>query len=886
MTTLLEWAGKQDEWVGDCIRRIAESSGRELSSGDFSTICENVKHAAGIPKAKQDIQPLTADHINKLSNEAPRAVLTQIGPVRNIDRLAQDQKLRFSPNGITLIYGENGSGKSGYIRIAKKLCRSLKKDDLRGDVYSPHQGPMSVMISYRQGDGETKKIEWDPATTPPEVLQQVSVFDSQNANLYISQGNKIAYLPTELALLEHHGAVCRRIEDSLKQSNTESIKAVSVPLPTGYTTGTDVSALMEALNQKARELPSEERIKALSEVSDDEKARLTVLERELASDPVAMATLRRRATKLLDRVKQRFEEGANAYSVEVEQSLEKARTEAQAAKEAALLTAEAQFAPEKVTGVGAPTWRVMFEAARQFAAHGHETLPERLPEAHGDLCLLCQEPLAPGGADRMRRFNDFVAGEATKRADAALKARNAILDAVRSAILPEFDPVRDALAEYAALSPERKGIVTAIGAALGDLAGRRDSLLQDEVRALPMPDLFELKAEIATELATLPKEADDFEKQATHGAILDAKRKELADLKDRVRLANNKSTVLQRRKDLSQIRSRLDCIAVVGSRPISQQITVLRKALVTKELQARVTREVKALDLTHLQLDLSDSSSGGQSLFTVGLESVQKAKTQNILSEGEQRALALACFLAEIGDENAHYGLLVDDPVSSLDHRRIRQVAKRLVAEAQKGRQVVIFTHNIVFFNEVVGEAAKAGSSAPLVKSVITKTHAEGFGVVHEDREPWIANVDDRLTPLRERLILLKQEVDTSTESYRRMIGDFYGDLRETWERLVEEVILDKTVSRFDPRVMTGRLKGVEVTNEVYQTIHFAMSKASERSGHDMAVGRDIPLPESKELEADLTELEQFLTLHKKRRSALRKEREKLEEPVKGGFEH
>jgi energy-coupling factor transporter ATP-binding protein EcfA2 len=871
--------------VGDCLRRIAESPDRELSSEDFSAVVENVKYAAGLPDAKQEIESFTADHINNLSNDASRAVLTQIGPVRNIDRLAQDQKLRFSPNGITLIYGENGSGKSGYIRIAKKLCRSLKKDDLRGDVYSIHQGSKSVMISYRQGDGETTEIEWDPDTTPPKALQQVSVFDSQNANLYISQGNKIAYLPTELALLEHHGDVCRRIEESLKQGNQESIKAVSVPLPTGYTNGTAVSALMEALNQKAQELPSEKRIKALCEVSEDEQAKLTVLERELASDPVAMAALRHRATKLLNRVKQRFEESASAYSVGLEQKLGKARTEAQAAKEAALLTAEAQFGTEKVAGVGAPTWRVMFEAARKFAAQGHEPLPDRLPEAHGNLCLLCQEPLTPSGADRMRRFNDYVAGEATRRADDALKTAGEILEAVRSAIVPEFDTVRDTLTEYAALSPERKGVVTSIGAALSDLAGRRESLLQDDGQALPMPDLYELKAKIEKELTTLSKEADEFEKQATHGRGLDTKREELAELKDRMMLANNKSTVLQRRKDLSKIRSRLACVAVVASRPVTTQITALRKSLVTEELQARMTREIEALDLTHLRLEFSDSSSNRQSLFTVGLQSVQKAKTQNILSEGEQRALALACFLAEIGEKNAHYGLLVDDPVSSLDHRRIRQVAKRLVAEAQKGRQVVIFTHNISFFNEVLSEAAELGSRTPLIKSVITKTLAQGFGVVSEDSEPWIADLKGRLPHLEKRLASLKAEVDTSTDAYRRKVGDFYSDLRETWERAVEELVLGKTVARFDPRVQTSRLKSVEVTNEVYRTIHFAMSKCSERSGHDMAAGRDIPLPKHEEMEGDFVELDTFCREHKKRGKAVSVEREKLEAPTKASFD-
>ena len=53
-----------------------------------------------------------------------------------MDRLEDDQpSLRFAVNGITLIYGANASGNSGYCRIAKKLCRTLAPSRLRGNVY-------------------------------------------------------------------------------------------------------------------------------------------------------------------------------------------------------------------------------------------------------------------------------------------------------------------------------------------------------------------------------------------------------------------------------------------------------------------------------------------------------------------------------------------------------------------------------------------------------------------------------------------------------------------------------------------------------------------------------------------------------------------------------
>jgi energy-coupling factor transporter ATP-binding protein EcfA2 len=301
---------------------------------------------------------------------------------------------------------------------------------------------------------------------------------------------------------------------------------------------------------------------------------------------------------------------------------------------------------------------------------------------------------------------------------------------------------------------------------------------------------------------------------------------------------------------------------------------------VTEELERRIAEEIASLDLTHLPFKVSDSSSGGKSLFSVGLLGADTVKNNQVLSEGEQRALALACFLAEIGGDDARYGIIVDDPVSSLDHLRIRKVAQRLVSEAKKGRQVIIFTHNLVFFNEVVSEAARAGDAAPLLKSVVAKTQAEGFGVIRENSEPWVADLNARIELLRKRARELTSVTDFDTEEYRRQAKDFYSDLRESWERAVEEVVFRKTVQRFVPDVMTQRLKEVTVTDEDYRTIYFAMKRASERSGHDMSVGRDLPQPSPKEMEADLKVLDDFrieLDKRKKTTSALRSA---LENPV------
>jgi ATPase subunit of ABC transporter with duplicated ATPase domains len=353
-------------------------------------------------------------------------------------------------------------------------------------------------------------------------------------------------------------------------------------------------------------------------------------------------------------------------------------------------------------------------------------------------------------------------------------------------------------------------------------------------------------------------------------------------LKDRAKLQNDLPTVLQRLAELQELAAIKACQVQVQTRAVSLQISALRRKLVTESLQNRIQVEITKLDLNHIPFRISATSEQGQSRFAVGLQGVDKIANNQILSEGEQRALALACFLAEVSDEGDAYGLVVDDPVSSLDQRRLRLVAKRLVQEAVKGRQVIVFTHNLVFFNEVVAEASKAGDAAPLIKMVIRRTESQGFGVVEEDIEPWVGrSVSARIADLRERARQLAATTDFTSETYRRQAKDFYSDLRETWERSVEEVVLNKTVERLVPDVMTKRLSGVIVSDEDYKAIFFAMKHVSERSGHDMPAGRDIPVPSPTEMLADVETLDNFQANYRNRRNATAKIRNALEEPAK-----
>lgn len=880
---LLDWARKQPAWASDALRRIASSSDLSMSDEDRAEVLARIRHAASNDaEPGPECRPLADEHLRRHGTPGPRTVLTALGPVANIDRLAPDQQLRFAERGVTLVFGENGSGKSGYIRIAKHLCRSLSLDELKGNVFEAGAAkPISARVRFRVGEDELQTLDWSPDQAAPSALRAISVFDSRNAGLYVDDKNQIAYLPFQLALLEQHGRVCAALAAQLATEEAPIRQRLANGPPAGYAPDGRCQTLLARMRPDGTDLPTYEETMIFATLGEEETAELADLERRLAQDPVALAATRRRAVDLLGRVLERFSALDAGLSAEKESAFEGLVAAAAAADAAVQLSAGEVFAHEPVPNVGGEAWRLLFDAARVFAGLPYDGRDD-LPNQTGEPCPLCLEPLSEAGADRMERFNAFVRSEASRKADAARAALQAARSVFAALVVPDARTVEDSLTAFADLDDSHKVLLARITTALAAHGVRRDALVEGTaatVGAVPAP-AENLQTVLLATARRLAEEAETLEKSAAHEGALDADRRRISDLRDRAKLHDDLPVVLQRLNDLRDLARVRAASVQLGTAPITRQINILRRALVTEDFQRRIAEEINALDLAHVPFTVTDSAAHGLNHFALGLEGVARIKNSRVLSEGEQRALALACFLAELGDQVS--GILVDDPVTSLDHHRMRKVAARLVAEAAKGRQVVVFTHNLVFFNEVAAEAARRGDETPLIKMMVRKSAAEGFGLIEEDTDPWLArDVAARIEDLRARAKALAGHDDPAGEDYRRHAKDFYSDLRESWERAVEEVLLFKTIQRLAPDVMTQRLRGVEVTDEDYATIFHAMKRASERSGHDMPEGRAIAAPAANEMQDDLETLDALRLAINKRRKAVVDRRTALEAPVK-----
>ena len=504
-----------------------------------------------------------------------------------------------------------------------------------------------------------------------------------------------------------------------------------------------------------------------------------------------------------------------------------------------------------------------------------------IPTSEGDPCALCQQPLGADAAARLQRFRSFVADEAAKAAATASEALKNARSEIEALTLPDAKTVEEALADYGSMSAARLALKGRMLALLEAATARRTALLAaSEVSEFDtIPELpGSLSDDLSIEVAALTAQAAQFD----DGAALDTQRlanqKKVAELSDSQWLKTVLPTVLQRLADLTALKRTTECVRLVGTGQLSTHITNIRRALVSSGLGSRIEAEIEALDLGHMPFEVNDRSADGNSLFEVKIKAaIGQPANHEILSEGEQRALALACFLAEVGADEANHGLVFDDPVSSLDHLRIRLVAARLVAEAAKGKQVIVFTHNLLFYNEMISLATEA--SVPTARRMISKNKAEGFGLVSEEAEPWTTQkVKRRIKILRDKTE--KLAVGEDARAYRDAVKDIYTALRETWERLVEEVLFGEVVERYSSAVQTQRLRNVVVGDEDHKTIFVNMKRVSKYSGHDQAGGDQIPLPKKDEITKDIDAIDGYFKLVEARnRDTASDRKKKLEQP-------
>ena len=148
---ILAWAKQRPLWQRDALRRLI--SGEEISETALNELFQIAKMSAEYDLESTElpkINSLDQAHFQVQTESNNAIVLKKISDVRNVNAIASISPLEFAPNNLTVIYGGNGSGKSGYVRILKKVCSCRDTSfKILGNVFSPEVGrEQSAIITY------------------------------------------------------------------------------------------------------------------------------------------------------------------------------------------------------------------------------------------------------------------------------------------------------------------------------------------------------------------------------------------------------------------------------------------------------------------------------------------------------------------------------------------------------------------------------------------------------------------------------------------------------------------------------------------------------------------------------------------------------------------
>ena len=206
LNEICEWSQDRPAWQRDALRRLVLYG--DLSADDIHDLAEICKATHGLAEP-QEIDPLTKHHVSDQPGAAAPISLVSIFHQRGVNALAEDQTLNFGPN-LTVVYGDNAAGKTGYIRILKTACRARGQEEILGNVTSGTT-PLTpvVAIKYKAGT-EQENREW-VRPSDEDVVSRVSVFDTHCAAVYLTQKTDVAFRPFGLDLFDKLAQACKAV---------------------------------------------------------------------------------------------------------------------------------------------------------------------------------------------------------------------------------------------------------------------------------------------------------------------------------------------------------------------------------------------------------------------------------------------------------------------------------------------------------------------------------------------------------------------------------------------------------------------------------------------------------------------------------------------------
>jgi energy-coupling factor transporter ATP-binding protein EcfA2 len=773
-------------------------------------------------------------------------LLTKLENVEGVNALTENQTIEFSPN-LTIIYGANGSGKSGYVRLLKNVFYSKAPENILPNVHidSGHK-PINAKFTFKSNNAETSL---EIANKENAEFEQFAVFDGNSVLKHLENKNEFEFRPAGLSFFADYTNAIIRVEQKLNSEiQTKQTGNTAVDLSALFDGNSEIKTLVQNLKAETK-IDDLNKYKPFS--NEDTKkladAKKQYDELLLASKGKEKEIKTLEGIKgLLTQNKQAIEKLNQFFTTEVIEKVKTAISDCISKEATAKAEGIENFKTDKIENVGTTEWKNFILSAEEFAKM--QKAENVVYPENGDNCLLCQQPLSNEAQKLISNYWTFiksVAEQNAKQAQEKLDKAKGNYENLNFDLFPQDNTLTVWLTEK--YPNELKAFEQKLS----------------EQKKLAQNIIADIVCKTLTERAEIKISVEQHTTIET--AIINSIKllKEDEQSKELEKLLNSK-TLLEHKEKFNTHFSKFETfvnnqvwIKKAGKADYAKRkITETEKALSNKYFNQKYidafNEECQKLN-GNFGIDINHTGTAGKSYRQLKL----KGKNPNaVLSEGEQKVIAIADFLAEMYLSEVNKGIVFDDPVTSLDERRKSEIAERLAQEALQ-KQVIIFTHDLVFVSSLIGHCKE--------KNTINDCHwIENNGGNHPGTI-WLRN-----TPSFEKDYKTSGKAQgyydeakkSAPEQREDKIKNGFAALRTSYETQVVFGLFKGVVQRFEERVSVDSLKSVFFTTEIRDEILDSFYQCCRyMEGHSHSDKYAYKKPELENLNE---EIQRFNTIKKK----------------------
>jgi len=842
---IIEWSENKAPWIKDALRRLITQTA--ISEKDLDEIFLLLRKETGREYIKLEPLPITNENIpDDKAFISDSIILNNIKNPSNINALHDESALIFNKIGLNVIYGDNGSGKSGYARILKKVCWSRDKNfQLKKNVFKDINEEQSFIIDYAKGD-KSYTFEWAEDAQTPVELNSINVFDIACSNLYINNENPTEYKPIGLDLLERliiiFNKLTNKIDTELAKLNTDK------PILDASYNETEIYKWY--LNIEDLNL---DKVKKRIVFSDENKGRLIELTTLLSkSNPEKENEGLAQKINRYEIVNEKLKSIENYFEKDNINLINQALKDFKSKKEAYDVATKKIEGDDPLSGIGSETWRLLWEAAKNFAVTevhpSKEDFPSDLSEEY---CVFCQQILADDAKERLRRFNLFITDTTSSQFQKAKEKIDELIDDISKINIP---------------------LDTTIDELEAEIEGFRDKFIKFKKDSEAAFELIISSLKSSTEIGEIKE--FQYISNLTNSRI----EKIISEIKSNLGLLAERKKLLMEFNELSALKSLFKekeriikyhkedltkywlnkARLKTNTRIISQKIGEIQEDNAIQEQLNELKKH-----LSYFNTELADKiilrktrTAQGETYQQCTFQDIDE-KLREILSEGEQKLITLSNFIAECTIGNSKNTIVFDDPVTSLDQNYKEKIAK-LIVKLSADRQVIILTHDLNFVRLLIDESNKLAVND---YNLIGLNSNAGISGIVNDEIPYLAkNIQERIDSIRIIIKEIKGISPTQIDKIQEKLEIASKRIRFLLEKTVEDILANKSIQRFSKNInLKARpLSGYVVTEK--SDIDFILSLFGKYSvpEHDGDVPAEFQKPKLDDIVKDLDSYEKW----------------------------